>query len=250
MKVYLQSAGNSPDFDYAWQQEVPSFLSRVSGYIQSESPSVVLCRFDGQLFLLVTALESATKKDFAGRVIRHSVAWICDDNNENEMLLRAIAVEALQGVLSSKVDQLVDLDRKTGFTFREDDFQRLGNSILQEGLQKGEIENFLLNDSETTRKIAKNSQKLKEDLAYNTLQRFKLPSNYELLIVVTGIKSEDSLSQANIWRSLSSLVQSENWKSVSNTKKEDAPPKKLMAIALVLLLVAIALIILLTMILH
>jgi hypothetical protein len=246
MKVYLQSAGNSPDFDYAWQQEVPSFLSRISGYIQSESPSVVLCRFDGQLFLLVTALESATKKDFAGRVIRHSVAWICEDNDDNEMLLRAISVEALQGVFSSKVDKLVDLDRKTGFTFREEDFQTLGNSILL----KGEIENSQLDDSEITRKIAKNSQKLKEDLAYK-LQHFSLPSNYELLVVVTGIKSEDSLSQANIWRSLSSLVQSENWKSVSNTKKEDAPPKKLMmVIALVLLLVAIAVIILLTMILH
>lgn len=239
MKVYLQSAGNSPDFDYAWQQEVPSFLSRVSGYIQSESPSVVLCRFEDQLFLLVTALESATKKDFAGRVIRHSVAWICDVNDENEMLLRAIAVEALQGVLSSKVDRLVDLDRKTGFTFREDDFQRLGNSILQEGA----IEKSPLDDSEITRKIAKNSQKLKEDLAYK-LQRFNLPSNYELLVVVTGIKSEDSLAQANIWRSLSSLVQSENWEQVPNKKKEGVLPKKLIqAISLLLLLLIIGLVI-------
>ncbi len=239
MKVYLQSAGNSPDFDYAWQQEVPSFLSRISGYIQSESPSVVLCRFDGQLFLLVTALESATKKDFAGRVIRHSVAWVCDDNNENEMLLRAIAVEALQGLLSSKVDKLVDLDRKTGFTFREDDFQRLGNSIFQEGA----IENSPLDDSEITRKIAKNSQKLKDDLAFK-LQRFSLPSNYELHVVVTGIKSEDSLAQANIWRSLSSLVQSENWEPVSKTKKEGVLPKKLiLAISLILLLLIIGLVI-------
>jgi hypothetical protein len=240
MKIYVQSAGVSPDFDYAWQPEVPSLLSRISRYIQSESQSLVLCRFDGQLFLLVTALESPTKRDFVGSVIRHSVAWICEDNDDNEMLLRAIAVEALQGVLSSKVDQLVDLDRKTGFVFREDDFQSLGNSILQVGA----IENSPLDDSEITRKIAKNSQKLKDDLAFK-LQRFSLPSNYELLVVVTGIKSEDSLAQSNIWRSLSSLVQSENWKSVSNTRKEDAPPKKLMmVIALVLLLVAIAIVLL------
>lgn len=244
MKIYIQSRGSSPDFDYAWQEEVPSFLSRVSGYIQSESPSVVLCRFDGKLFLLVTALESATKKDFAGRVIRHSVAWVCDDNNENEMLLRAIAVEALQGVLSSKVDKLVDLDRKTGFTFREEDFKRLGNSILQEGA----IENSPLAESEITRKIAKNSQKLKEDVAYK-LQRFSLPSNYELLVVITGIKSEDSLAQANIWRSLSSLVQSDSWKTVSN-KKEDLSPKKLIVAIALILLVAIAIIILATIILH
>lgn len=238
MKVYLQSAGNSPDFDYAWQQEVPSFLSRVSGYIQSESPSVVLCRFDGQLFLLVTALESTTKKDFAGRVIRHSVAWICEDNDDNEMLLRAIAVEALQGVLSSKVDKLVDLDRKTGFSFQEEDFKKLGNSILQEGA----IENSPLAESEITRKIAKNSQKLKEDLAYK-LQRFSLPSNYELLVVVTGIKSEDSLAQANIWRSLSSLVKSDNWEPVSNKKREEQKQNFPMAIALILLVVVIAIII-------
>jgi hypothetical protein len=238
MKIYIQSRGSSPDFDYTWQTEVPSFLSRMSGYIQSESPSVVLCRFDGKLFLLVTALESATKKDFAGRVIRHSVAWVCDDNNENEMLLRALAVEALQGVLSSKVDKLIDLDRKTGFSFQEEDFEKLGNSILQEGA----IENSPLAESEITRKIAKNSQKLKEDLAYK-LQRFSFPSNYELLVVVTGIKSEDSLAQANIWRSLSSLIKSDNWEPVPNKKKEEQKQNFPMAIALILLLVAIAIII-------
>lgn len=244
MKIYMQSRGSSPDFDYTWQPEVPSFLSRLSGYIQSESPSVVLCRFDGRLFLLVTSLESPTKRDFTGRIIYHSVAWIGDESDDNERLLRAISVEALQGVLSSKVDKLVDLDRKTGFTFREDDFQRLGNSILQEGA----IENSPLDDLEITPKIAKNSQNRKDDLAFE-LKRFRLPTksanstNYQLLVVVTGIKSEDSLAQSNIWRSLSSLVQSENWKTVSNTKKEEYKQNFPMAIALILLLVAIAIII-------
>jgi hypothetical protein len=133
MEIYVQSSGYSPDFGYCWMRKSPPYLSKVSSYIQNDSPSLVLARFGGNLFLLVTDLSSLEKKDFRDRPIRHSVAWECEDNDENEKTLRAIAVEALQGVLSYKVDQLVDLDRKAGFTFREDDFQRLGNSILQEG---------------------------------------------------------------------------------------------------------------------
>ena len=150
----------------------------------------------------------------------------------------------MQGVLSSKVDKLVTLDRKTGFTFREEDFKILGNSILQ----KEEIGSSPLAESKIIPKIAKNSQNRKDELA-SELKKFRLPNKsanctkYELLVVVTGIKSEDSLAQANIWRSLSSLVESVNWETVSNKKKEGQKQNFLMAIALILLLVAIAIII-------
>lgn len=245
MDIYIQSAGTSPDFDYSWQPQVPPLLNRVSGLIQSESPSLVLAKFGDQFFLLITGLESPTKKDFAGRVIRHSIAWITEANDENERLTRAIASQYLQGELSiSDIDRLIELGGKNGFNFDSSKFEDLSKSIS----------NLLTLDNSIdviadTAQIGKNSQDLRDALAED-LRRFRLPPNYELLVVVTGIKSEDSLAQANIWRSLSNLVESVNWKTVSNKKKEGLLPKKLMIAITLVLLVAIAVIILATIILH
>ncbi|MCY7334133.1 MAG: hypothetical protein LH649_16095 [Pseudanabaena sp. CAN_BIN31] len=237
MDIYIQSAGTSPDFDYSWQPQVPPLLSRVSGLIQSESPSLVLAKFEDQFFLLITGLDSPTKKDFAGRVIRHSIAWVADANDENERLTRAIASQYLQGELSiGDIDRLIELGGRNGFYFDSSKFENLSNSTLH-SLTLEDSDNLLAD----TIKIGKNSQDLRNSLALE-LQNYLLPYDYELLVVVTGIKSEDSLTQARIWRSLSNLVKSDSWKTVSN-KKEDLLPKKLIvAIALILLIVAIAII--------
>ena len=113
MDIYIQSAGTSPDFDYSWQPQVPPLLNRVSGLIQSESPSLVLAKFEDQFFLLITGLESPTKKDFAGRVIRHSIAWITEANDDGERITRAIASQYLQGEFSiGDIDRLIELGGK------------------------------------------------------------------------------------------------------------------------------------------
>jgi len=237
MEIYIQSAGTSPDFDYCWQPEVPSLLTRISSYIQGESSSLVLARFENQFILLVTGLASSNKKDFAGRVIRHSVAWVCEENNDNEKQLRAIAVQALQGVLSSKIDRLIQFGGKSGFKFEISEFEKLNQSILDEET----IDNMPLESSETRPKMAKNSQELRDSLA-GDLQRSCLPKDYEILVVVTGIKSEDSLIQTKIWRSLSNLVKSDNWKDIP--KKELQQPNFKMAVLAIVAVLAIAIIIL------
>jgi len=254
MEIYVQSRGYSPDFEYCWMPESPPYLGKVSSYIQNDSPSLVLARFDSNLFLLVTDLSSPEKKDFRDRSIRHSVAWVCEENDENEKMLRAIAIEALrdrddptrQVDLTRQVDQLIQLDGSQGFTFEKPQFEGLSKSILDSFKPESSD-----NVPDKTIKIAKNSQELKsrltEDLQKSRLPSVKeLPSGYELLVVVTGIKSEDTLKKGHIWRSLSNLVKSESdsWKTVSN-EKEDLSPKKLVtALSLILLLAAIAIIIL------
>lgn len=68
-------------------------MKNISGLIQSESPSVVIARFDKELMLLVTGLESQEKKDFRDRPIRHSIAWVCNDNRHDEMQIRKVKPE-------------------------------------------------------------------------------------------------------------------------------------------------------------
>ena len=241
MNIYVQSRGYSPDFGYCWMPELPTYLSKVSSYIQNDSPSLVLARFDGNLFLLVTDLSSPEKKDFRDRHIRHSVAWVCEENDENEKMLRAIAVEALrdrddltkQVDLTRQVDQLIQLDGTQGFTFEKPQFEGLSKSILDSFKPESSD-----NVPDKTIKIAKNSQELKSLLA-EELQKSDLPSGYELLVVVTGIKSEDTLRKAHIWRSVSSLVKSESgvWEDI--VEKGGQQTNFLLAIALIIVAIAI-----------
>lgn len=236
MKIFVQSRGRSPDFEYCWQPEVPPQLSNISSSIQSESPSVVLARFQGRLILLTTGLESPEKRDFRDRPIRHSVCWICSDNDYDEKEIRAIAVLALRGLLSVQVDKYVNLGGENGFEASFPELKSLSDSFLNE------IESQRLPEEEYSKRIGKNSQALRHDLAYK-LQQYSLPKGYELIVVSTGIKSEESLEKIGAWRSLSNLVKSENWRDVS--KSEAQPPNFFVAaIAIVAAIVVVALILL------
>jgi hypothetical protein len=241
MKIYVQSRGYSQDFEYCWQPEVPSLLQNISGLIQSESSSVVIARFDKQLMLLVTGLESPQKKDFRDRSIRHSIAWVCNDNLYDERQIRAIAVQALRGLLASQVDKYINFGGESGFEPALPKIQELSESFLS-----AEIEQQDLPPSEESHKIAQNSQDLRDDLAYK-LQLYSLPKNYQLLVVVTGIKSAATLENARIWRSLSNLVKSANWRDLSRGEGNNANFGVAIAIIAV---IAIAFLILLVVLLH
>ncbi len=204
MKIYIQSRGFSQDYDYCWLPEVPPILRqyRISDLIQSESPSVVLGRYDSKLLLLVTGLEASERTDFQGRRIRNSVAWVGEDSEANEQKLRAIAAYALRGLLDSDLDKAVKFGRESGFDVSFDTITYL---------KVDEVRHF---DAKLESKIGINSEYLRNDIAYELEERC-LPKgngfNNVPLVVVTGIKSANALKQANVWRGLSNLVQGEGW---------------------------------------
>lgn len=238
MDIFVQSRGRSPDFEYCWQPEVPPDLSNIFSLIQSESPSVVLARFRKKLMLLATGLDSPGKRDFRDRPIRHSVAWICNDNDYDEMQMRAIAVQALRGLLISQVDEYINWDDEIGFKASFSGLKNMSQSFLG-----ADIESLSLPPSGEFSRIGKNSQNLRDDLAYE-LQRYSLPKGYEFLVIATGIKSEESLEKAQIWRSLSNLVKSENWRDLSRSEGEQSTFFGVAMAIIVAVIVVIALVLL------
>jgi hypothetical protein len=204
MKIYVQSRGLSQDYDYCWLPEVPPILKkyRINDLIQSESPSLVLGRYENKLILLVTGLEASERIDFQRRTIRNSVAWVGEDNQENEEKLRAIAVYALRGLLKADIDRAVKFGGEHGFEISFDAIRQI---------KVDEVRNF---EPKLESKLGKNSQELRDYLAYELEERC-LPTSKEFshspLVVVTGIKSENALKQAGVWRGLSNLVQGEGW---------------------------------------
>lgn len=226
MEIYIQSCGFSVDDDYRWlrvnadfqQPEIPPILTRliltdnrtqvrVTDLIQSESPSLVLARDSGELLLLITGLEARERQDFRGRKIRNSVAWVCQDSDENELFLRAISVAALRGKVEEKIDSTVAFGGEYGFQV---DFAKIRQLISEDELIK--IQSIAAKrDDKISYKIGKNSPELKAQLA-DELAGYSLPLDNGILVVVTGIKKESTLRQAGVWRGLSNLVEVEGWK--------------------------------------
>ncbi len=209
MKVYVQSCGYSPDDDYCWQSEIPEIIKRnqVNQLIQSEFPSIVLARYPDHLLLLLTGLEAKERKDFRGRKIRNSVAFVCKKSERNEQILRSMTVMALRGSLKDKIDAAIKSGGEHGFEFSPEDLIRL-SSI--------EVESLPVN-SDSNSKIGKNSEDLRAELA-DELEQYCLPQetdfNNPALVVVTGIKSESAFKEAGVWRGLSNLIQNEDWKDL------------------------------------
>lgn len=235
MKIFVQSRGRSPDFEYCWHPEVPPRLSNISSLIQSESPSVVLARFHKELMLLATGLDSIEKKDFRDRPIRHSIVWLLDDNYDGDAQIRAIAVQALQGLLANQVDEYIQFGGESGFEVSIPGIEEMSRSFLSQE----SIENLPLPSLELRPKIGKNYQGLRDDLAYK-LQQYSLPKGYELIVISTGVKSEEALEKSDAWRSLSNLVKSENWRELS-TSKTQAQNFPLAAITIIVVIVVVAL---------
>ncbi|NEQ78643.1 MAG: hypothetical protein F6K23_40040 [Okeania sp. SIO2C9] len=73
----------------------------------------------------------------------------------------------------------------------------------------------LNNDEQLNYKISKNLDERKQELA-SLLEQYSLPKREGSLVVVTEIKAEEALVKAQVWRGLSNLVNSDNWKVIGD----------------------------------
>ncbi len=221
MAIYVQSCGVSQDNDYRWLKirqnthipEIPAILKRpfpgstgttvrVTNMIDSKTPSIILARWDGELLLLVTGLKAKEERaDFQGRPVRNSVAWIYPDADNNEQVIRSLAVRALKGELESEIDEAVNVGGEYGF---EVSFEKINQLAQPEKIESLEAESPI--------RIGENSPEFKELLALELERHCLLKEDpNRLLVVVTGIKAKDTLLQARVWRGLSAHVTTQRW---------------------------------------
>ncbi len=223
MDIYVQSRGFSQDEDYRWlkidrgesaKTEIPPISINVSKLIDNDTSSLVLTRLSEQLLLLlITGIEPEGRIDFLDRQIRISVAWVGDYSEEP--LLRHLAVRALkeqdridygislENSLTEEIDKAVTLEGEYGFTVSTSLMKKIVSQYTSAALVSNKPPNL-------TKKIGPNLPKLKNELAEELLN-CQLPTETTPLVVVTGIKKRETLESHGVWRSLSSLIDTEDW---------------------------------------
>jgi len=236
-KVYIQSAGFSPDQDYTWityegglyKQEKPDYLYEMNYIVQSEAFSVVLACHKKNIILLVTGLKTKDRKDYHGRSIRNSIAWVSSYEEQKKFQLAAEII-IIDSITEKKIwDYIDDAVKDAGNTWGyEVDSQKLIDLLDKE---KVEIKNNIPVTYEEIRKkycknnrIAKNNPfRLKElacELIYCDDKIFGniLKRNSSIIIAVTDKKSKDKFIEKNVFRGLSNLVDSDDWIDLSQNK--------------------------------
>ena len=214
MAIYVQSRGKNQDQDYRWLRiksdeyypENPSFLLqsidnspfKPVDLIESQKQSVMLVANRDNYYLLATGLKARERTDFAGRSIRNSVLWICQKDSENTKV-RSLLIKALRKKLEQEIDEIINASGKYGFEVDYESLVTLSHSVLD-----------LKNNQNTdlSCKIGGNCVSLREEIALE-LESNALPNKEGLLVLVTSLKSADSLKKTGVWRGLSNRVKAE-----------------------------------------
>jgi len=318
MDIYVQSRGYDQDKDYRWikviadgrvKEEIPPLSKNAISLIESSSPSVVLERLpESDLLLLITGLEPEKRLDIIGRQIRIDLAFVDKDTDDNELILRQLAVRVLVDekckLLTENISLCVellknpdflqvnpeDIDKvrvsleKSNFQNQQKlavelnlpekivgdffdgkainalDFAKIYNTLELDSIRPKEIylppgvedspneeniyssfvnygfyvsfskllelisvekteETLASKAADSIKKIGPNIPELREELA-EEISHSKLPSEIAPLLVVTGFKKMEILTEAQIWRGLSKLVDTDGWIEIPQEKSK------------------------------
>lgn len=239
-QFHVQTRGPKQEQDYRWfkildsdqkNPEIPLFLDSLKqinletqNLIDFQRPSIILTRSGKYLFLLVTALEAEPERvDYMNRNIRNSVAWTFKESPqdpENEKLIRAITILALNYELDNLVNKCVQSDHEdsSGFHVSYEKLQSIGKSSLIH------LKN---NESEAKRQIAGDSQEIRDHLCAE-LTHSRLPEyKDQLLVLVTTLKNQGSIQMLPVWRGISTRFSTgDSWIEIGNSNSANVPQKK------------------------
>ncbi|WP_320060490.1 hypothetical protein [Planktothrix agardhii] len=213
MKIFVESAGKSPEHDYNWIDEQlkiiekPNIIKSFIGLLQQDSPSLLIGRKGEEFVLIVTGISSE-RRDYQNRIIRISIVWIDD----NEAKIRSLASKILlskiflpdTGEIDPKksIEACVTAGGENGF--KVVDFESL-RSLLEEQ------ESSKLSDEKLDEKLEQKSDDTIKQLAQlaqlaQDLKERSLPKKDRPLVVVTGIQSKADFREAKVWRGLANFV--------------------------------------------
>ncbi|WP_071515750.1 hypothetical protein, partial [Geitlerinema sp. PCC 9228] len=215
LKIYIKSRGTHAENDYCWKNQndaviaTPKPIEAIREFIQSDSRSVVLQQTQEIVLLLVTGIESG-RKDYRGRHIRNSIAWIGNSQNreQDRKKLQKLAASALRNKLDDCINHSIT-EEGGNFKVLGEEISKIENNFSQTlSLRSPDKENL-------TPKICQNTDKSRKELA-NELETVDLAKNF--LVVVTGNKSEETLKQAGVWRGVSNLIPYQEWQKYQSKK--------------------------------
>lgn len=210
MQIYLQSRSKAPHQDYRWHEVTPEntqaghpppWLSHALTLLDDTVYSLALGHTsEGATYLVVTGLPSQ-REDFQRRIIRNAVAWVGD-----AAPLQHFAAQLLQQGADTRLRQQVD----TLVTEQPGGILKADYAALQQLAAQGTTALPRL-PPDLNYKIGKRGNSLQQQLA-DELRQADLPPHEGAWIVVTEGKEPATLEAHRVWRALTDLEDSGQWR--------------------------------------
>jgi hypothetical protein len=184
----------------------------VNDLIDEYRPSLLIYRGkegdEKKLLVEVFGIESPNRSSQMRRKVLNAIAWIFDDNDENEKLVRKIAYTILQGILNQ--DAAIANLIENGISFYLKEEFRVEQKQVEEFIDQVKLLNVsdeLMSNGIEPIKIENRSNKNLENLA-EELKKYRLPKKDGVLVVVTeDLEIKTILHEANVWRGFANKVE-------------------------------------------
>jgi|GEM_PF-2227841 len=224
MKIYFKTRGDSQKQGYSWKITEPPLMKerQITSLIDHDFFSIVLGRYNNNLYLLITGLESKKNK-YGNSSIENSVLWESHNESEEKDLIHLAALglqDHLKNQLESKIDDAIklnpDKEDADGFAI---DFNKIEPKIIIDKLSKvrndESTESIISNDKPNSNYLApdnlerkqKLASELKELASEDTEMPELLKENNRIFVVVTQNATESQFKQAKVWRGISNLIE-------------------------------------------
>lgn len=129
MKIFVQSAGETSDFDYSWCSNTKDLLPEmILNLISTNSYSALFMLQSDFYSLALTSLQSVKKNriDFSGTRIRNSIVWIGERSDSNYLLSILNLYLFQKNSLDEIIDEFINNDNREGSGYNAD-FDALTN---------------------------------------------------------------------------------------------------------------------------
>jgi hypothetical protein len=207
--------------------EVPDLIKRqiikengkraiVNDLLDEVKPSLIIFRDnqENKLLLEVLGIESPQRSSKLGRKVLNSIAWIGDDKEENENILRKIAYSAIQNILQKDSSFSQMIEKSVDFYEIEEfraNLKEINNFV--ECLEPVQNQGYANNSYEIRNQSPGCLEKLAEELRDYCLPKQWVSWDGEqkeggvLVVVTESLEKRDILYKAGVWRGFASRVE-------------------------------------------
>jgi len=212
IKVYVQSAGLSNEFDYSWQSNIDQKPPKeILGLINTDSESALYFRSPENDCLALTSLNSTflQRCDFSGSPIRNAVIWSVEKSHQHKLLY------LLSRFLLDKLELEIEIDKyitstsesKSGFL---PEYGALVNLAKCDGFQATSIHADSKDERRLVTKDCLGNRKLYLERLNSMVIKSDVSGALFLLKKYDSLKDfEKNNTKFGVWLGLSSLLDGE-----------------------------------------
>ena len=186
----------------------------VNDLLDQVKPSLLIYRKNGKILLEISGIESPERSNRMGSKVLNLIAWIVEDNDENEKIIRKIAYSAIQNILGRDSAFSDMIQKSINFYEREEfrcDRKKVNDYVNNlddvDSVQNPNLEQLIsIKSDDHLRQLAEDIKKYAFPRQWEA-SNGKSKEDGVLVVLTEQLEQKDIFYQAEVWRGFASNVE-------------------------------------------